>query len=399
MKIKKLLLLTVLLAVPACSVKVKATEEVNSTANFSWNYDMEPEGYNDLDWSYQYETQIYGYEKLVGAYYQGEYYTYTYNENGIIDGIKDSDGNQIVKYTYDQNGILSCVFSYENEEWIENNDPTFIGNKNKMLSSGMYFDDNTKCYYISQRYYNPVLDQWMDGVENDAILYAETNPYYSLSEEDEVPFSSGESDLAAQQWADQLLENDKFGTPVEIYSNDWYSSLSNVEVLARTIYGEGGTESTIEDRAVAWVILNRLNSRKFQSTPVAIVKAKGQFEALTGGERQTENARIPMLKSDRWKESTYLACLLLTTTSETEWRTIVGNPINGQLYFYSYTVALDSFKEGNSIFTGTTSNTLKCEGQSIYNVYVRGYGYVSSFPALFTNLNSTNYSKNIYYDR
>lgn len=35
MKIKKLLLLTVLLAVPACSVKVKATEEVNSTANFS----------------------------------------------------------------------------------------------------------------------------------------------------------------------------------------------------------------------------------------------------------------------------------------------------------------------------------------------------------------------------
>ena len=133
MKIKKLLLLTVLLAVPACSVKVKATEEVNSTANFSWNYDMEPEGYNDLDWSYQYETQIYGYEKLVGAYYQGEYYTYTYNENGIIDGIKDSDGNQIVKYTYDQNGILSCVFSYENEEWIENNDPTFIGNKNKML--------------------------------------------------------------------------------------------------------------------------------------------------------------------------------------------------------------------------------------------------------------------------
>lgn len=34
----------------------------------------------------------------------------------MIEGLQDSNKNQIVKYTYDQYGLLSGVFSYENGE-------------------------------------------------------------------------------------------------------------------------------------------------------------------------------------------------------------------------------------------------------------------------------------------
>jgi len=43
-------------------------------------------------------------------------------------------------------------------------------------------------------------------------------------------------------------------------------------------------------------------------------------------------------------------------------------------------------------------STLKYNGTAIDNVYVLGYGYVSSFTTLFSNYSPTSYSRNIYYD-
>lgn len=54
--------------------------------------------------------------------------------------------------------------------------------------------------------------------------------------------------------------------------------------------------------------------------------------------------------------------------------------------------------QNNSVFTGMSSSTLKYNGTDINNVYVLGYGYVSSFPTLFNNYNPIEYSRNIYYD-
>jgi YD repeat-containing protein len=352
---------------------------------------MEPVGYNDSNWSYQYEVQEYGYKKLVGAYYLGEYYTYVYNESDVIEGMLDSNGNQIVKYTYDQYGLLSEVFSNENGVWIENNSSDFIGNKNRMLLSGMYFDENTNCYYINQRYYNPVLNRYMDGINNEDISL-DANPF--LDEDvDYMPYGYADSELAAELWRQQLLASSSYGVPIPTYSSSWYSSLSDVEIVARAIYCEGGTAYTDEDSAVAWVILNRINSTGFPNSAAAVVKASGQFASITGGSGATRDARIPSTNTARWRHSTFLACLLLTTTSESEWDIIIGNKINGQLYFYSYTTA-----QNNSVFTGMSSSTLKYNGTDINNVYVLGYGYVSSFPTLFNNYNPIEYSRNIYYD-
>lgn len=258
MKIKEFLLIAIVfIMVSFFGKEANANESISD--DISLNYEIEPEGYNDSNWSYQYEIQEYGYEKLVGAYYQGEYYTYVYNDSDVIEGIQDSNGKQIVKYTYNKYGLLSAVFSNENGEWIENNNSDFIGNENRMLLSGMYFDENTDCYYINQRYYNPVLNQYMDGI-NDEDIFADTNPYLVRDNGNAVLYASDDSDLAATQWSEQLLASSTYGLPISSYSSSWYSSLSDVEIVARAIYCEGGTAYTDEDSAVAWVILNRMVS-------------------------------------------------------------------------------------------------------------------------------------------
>lgn len=94
----------------------------------------------------------------------------------MIVGMANISDEQIVKYTYDQYGILSQTLSKENNVWVENAVPTFIGNINKMLFTGMYFDTESKCYYINDRYYNPVLNQYMDGEKNTEVL-TDSNPF------------------------------------------------------------------------------------------------------------------------------------------------------------------------------------------------------------------------------
>lgn len=284
--------------------------------------------------------------------------------------------------------MVSEDFSFEDED--------FIGNQNKMLSGGMFFDEETDCYYVNDRYYNPVLKKYMDGTDGDGILYMEENPFSYNSEDQSSPFSAADSKAAAQAWADRCLASNSFGTAIND-SSSWYSGLSNVELLTRAIYCEGGTAYKSKENAVARVILNRIHS---SSSPdgAAVVKQSGQFSSITGTSGSTEYARKPVTTSERWSHSTYLACLLLTTTSKSEWTSLVSTSITGQSYFYAYTTAKSKYESGSCPFTGTTSSTLKYGGKLIENVHVVGYGNVTSFRTLFGSFSPVNYSRNIYYN-
>jgi hypothetical protein len=219
------------------------------------------------------------------------------------------------------------------------------------------------------------------------------------NDESEVTLKSVDtSELEAEQWAERLLASSSYGKPMTYTSSSWYTSLSNVEILARAIYCEGGTSYTSEDSAVAWVILNRTKSSSFPSTAIDVVTQKGQFSSIRGTRGSTSGARIVSTSTSRWAQSTFLACLLLTTTSQMEWREIVSDKINGQLYFYSYTTAKSNFNTSSSAFTGSTTSTLKYFGTDIKNVYVLGYGNVTSFNSLFNSYSPTAHSRNIYYD-
>lgn len=104
---------------------------------------------------------------------------------------------------------------------------------------------------------------------------------------------------------------------------------------------------------------------------------------------------MPDTNTVRWSNATYLACLMLTTTEESEWRSLIGDVLDGQLYFYSYTYAKNN---GGNPFSGSTSDSLYYYSSHIKDVYVLGYGEVDSFTLLFTNYRPTAYSRNIYYN-
>ena len=125
--------------------------------------------------------------------------------------------------------------------------------------------------------------------------------------------------------------------------------------------------------------------------------AASQFAAVTGGSGATQNSRQPSTSTTRWEHSTFLACLMCTTYETSDWETIVGNPIGNQLYFYSYTTAKNAYNNGSPIFSGSGSS-LKYGSNDIKDVYVVGYGSVTSFPNLFTNYSPTSWSRNIYYN-
>jgi hypothetical protein len=385
-------IVSIMVSIILCMMPVTINAMELKESSLEVIYSLEPIEYNNPNITYHYEMQNYGAEKLVGFYFGDEYYQYIYDETEIITGIRDLNGNQIVSYTYDENHIVSNVYSVENYQLIENDDENFIGNINKMYWLGMFFDETTHCYYIDGRYFNPITNRYMDGNNNDSI-FTDTNPF--LNNEEGIMLIGG-IDEYATEWAESLLNNSSYGTPIS-YSNGWYSSLSDVELLARAIYCEGGTAYTSEGAAVAWVILNRVNSTNFPSSARSVITAADQFTSVTGKSGPTTSARQPSTSTERWEYATYLACLMYTTYSAEEWNTVVSNPIGDHLYFYSYTTAQNAYKNNTPVFSGENGN-LKYNSKNITNVYVLGYGIVTSFPTLFSNYTPISYSRNIYYN-
>ncbi|MGN0513895.1 MAG: hypothetical protein ACI4GD_06405 [Lachnospiraceae bacterium] len=340
--------------------------------------------------TYIYEVDDYGNNKVVGFEYQDETYIFEYDDRGIITYICDSEGNRIVYYNCDAYGNNLEICSMTELGWVNNSDETFIGNVNKMRWLGYEYCDTTDTYVVGERHYSAREHKYTDGVDN-SFAFSETNPFLA-SEEEIMVMDSYYNDLAAEEWAEALLADSSYGVALG-YSNGWYNGLSTVELLARCIFAEGGTVYTNEENAVAWVILNRVHSSSFPSTPRGVITS-GDFASITGQSGATLNAREPAADY-RWRHSTYLACLMLTTTDSTEWRTLVPSEIGGQLFFYSYTTAKIN---GGVPFSGTSSSGLYYNSRRIKNVYVLGYGSVSSFSSLFSQYNPTNYSRNIFYD-
>ncbi|MCM1466747.1 MAG: hypothetical protein NC086_01265 [Alistipes sp.] len=229
------------------------------------------------------------------------------------------------------------------------------------------------------------------------------NGFYGVNER---KYESGrtQNDGAAQSagqaaaWAGALLADGSYGQFVP-YSLNWYESLSDVEKLARTIYAEGGTAFEDEETGVASAILNR--AYRYSQPPAAIVQGNNQFAALTGDETQSRYAREPAVNTPKWEHSTYLACLMLVTADKAEWDAVTQNPVGNRMCFSSYSCAK---AWGDAVFrdNAATGNIEYCDGgvwKPVKNVYVIGYGDVSSIGSLFSSGSvPDNYSRNIYYE-
>lgn len=395
---KKLLLTIIISAMLFVTMADRIYADDNESQD---SYEKNGEIVENDEIEYLYEYNKYGINEVIGFYYNKESYSYI-RKNNIITGIMNSEGEQIVKYEYDENNVISAVFSKENEIWIENDDKDFIGNINCILWEGIPYDRETGHYIIYSREYDPVADEFTDGINNQ-IYFRDRNPFVECRNDNGIALLGYETnELLAEQWKDELLEDKTYGAAVA-YSSNWYGSIATVELLARMIYAENHA-SYEEQKGVAWVVLNRLFSSSFPGTVRDIVIEPYQFSSIApnSGDAEhdaevTKNARIVDTSSQEWKNATFLACLMLTTTDTSEWIIIVGKPIGTQLFFCSYTNAKNGSKFRNS------GNSLQYYSDgtwiNVTDVQVIGYGTYSNAAALFNLSGITDYTKNIFYNR
>lgn len=130
---------------------------------------------------------LYDYEGLVGIEYNSTRYFYLKNTQNDIIGIVDDSGNLVVKYTYDSWGkIISVTDANDNVITDEEN----IGIVNPFRYRSYYYDNETKLYYLNNRYYNPewgrfisadtILGANQDFYSNNLYLYVSNNPINNI---------------------------------------------------------------------------------------------------------------------------------------------------------------------------------------------------------------------------
>ena len=82
-------------------------------------------------------------------------------------GIADSTGNTVARYEYDAWGVCTTT----------QNNSADIANVNPFRYRGYYYDVETSLYYLQSRYYDPVVERWLNvdrmmGANNEVSTYA-----------------------------------------------------------------------------------------------------------------------------------------------------------------------------------------------------------------------------------
>jgi hypothetical protein len=249
-------------------------------------------------------------------------YTYSRDKKNRISGLMDSSNKLVAKYQYNEEGVCTATLGDIDGIWLEKSDDmNFIGNLNHLVAEGSYIDRETGWYYQYRRYYDPINDRFVNGYDIDSI---------------NMPFDVF-SDLydEAISMKNYLLSTNTYGKNIS-YSSTWYNSLSEVEIMARLIYGESNNNIS-QLRGVAWVLVNRKESSGFPDTFSGVCKASGQFAAITGGSEYSYNSRIPDTTSSRWKNATELACILSVCEDCYYFSGVVSRPDGyvDQCYFLS----------------------------------------------------------------
>lgn len=104
--------------------------------------------------------------------YKGIDYSYIFNAQSDIVGIKDTNGAIVANYIYDSWGkLLSMTDANGNDI---SNDRNHIAYINPLRYRGYYYDSETKLYYLNYRYYDPETGRFLskdDKTINNYGLY------------------------------------------------------------------------------------------------------------------------------------------------------------------------------------------------------------------------------------
>lgn len=255
--------------------------------------------------AYQYDEK----GVLVTVTYHNTVYYAETDENGTVTKLLNEKNECVAEYFY-MNGIPSVVSEDRGGTY-----DLLVGEVNKIRLYSFYYDTETGYYYTYGRFYDAGTGTFVDKLSGDGM----TAVNYKVAQKRDTVTNLGNQ---VTQWAGYLLNgNAQYGTPIPAGSN-WYGSLSDVEVLARLIYGENPYNRQ-DQKAVMWVLLNRYYAGYYASTLRGIATAPGQFSSICDGGK---DARIPDTSSSAWKYATWLACAICTTTIESECISLVNKP-------------------------------------------------------------------------
>lgn len=291
----------------------------------------------------------------------GAVYFLKYDEMNNVSSVYNNEGVLICTYVYKG----SVVKTYDAVGRCRDEDEDFVGVINPFRYQGWYYDSELNHFYLGEGiFYNALTGEY---VNNPYRVNKEKLEQYvrSFSSEPQIvrdilnDYSGymSQTNYGSMTFQDNYISREQWQS-----GSRWYTSLSQVEVMARCIYGENNTASPKNgpnDRvAITAVIMNRVNSGMASSTYGAVV-AYDEFYTINPGSydayvSDTRLARQSKNKTEEaWKQATLMACVLHNTTNKTELGYIATIPsfINTQKYFCSLDA---SYNENRFTHSGST---------------------------------------------
>lgn len=243
------------------------------------------------------------------TYHNVVYYAET-DVNGTVTKLFNEKGDCVAEYFYN-NGIPTVVSEGNGGAY-----DLLIGEVNKVRLYSFYFDDETGYYYSYGRFYNAEQDVFVDKLSGSSIALMDCN--VSWKRDTISDLGNYITNLANYY----LNSNPSYGKPINEVAG-WYEELSDIEILARLIYGENPFNRQ-DQKAVMWVLLNRYYVGYYGETLRNIATADSQFSTISG--KGSYDARNPQIDTEAWKWATWLACAIHTTTVENECNALVNKP-------------------------------------------------------------------------
>lgn len=303
--------------------------------------------------TYQYDEL----NSITGFTLNDEPYTYIKDDDLNVIAIVDRNGQEVAKYVYEHETLISILGKDPNGEWVDQqSNPDFIGTQNLIRLHSFYYDAETGWYYNGLLYYDPSEKKY---IVNRYVVHSSI---HSLRDPEAFPLADQQIAMQITACRNNALNDSNFGKPIA-YSSNWYSSLSDLEILTRLLYGENTSSNLADQNAAAWVVINRkLENRSMfgGNTFRGVATASGQFQPITGGSEGTRDARNPSTSSSAWKNALWSACTMLTTSNTTHYNDFIPKPTGisnhlyfvGLNYFFSANVSIDDSPSGLKINFG-----------------------------------------------
>lgn len=359
------------------SNKTRISKEYNEKQTcykYNQNLLVAESGVHNLEFFYEDDDR--GFSRCEQLSIDGVLYSLCYDDTNNVSSMTNDEEELICTYVY--NGAV--VETFDKDGKCRDEDEEFVGVINPFRYQGWYYDSELKHYYLGEGiYYNALIGEYVNNpykvneekLDEFLMTYSSEPMIIRYIVNDYTGYMS-QTNYGSTSFPDNYVTESQWNS-----GRRWYTTLTQVEVMARCIYGENNTlapKNGPNDRvAIAAVIMNRVNGGMASSTYGAVV-AYDEFYTINPGSYQaylndTRLARQSRSKTDEaWKQATLMACVLHNTISKTELGYMATMPsyINTQMYFCSLNASYNEsrFTYSNGVWTyrGTAVANLALAG-------------------------------------